>query len=80
MNLRLFNLPSWQKWVYLLFQVGVMKWKVETSLVIEKKEEGSYKYEEFDNVEKLEGEGDGDGQKGKTIVISLKNEGEGNKA
>jgi hypothetical protein len=57
-----------------------MKRKVEKSLVMEEKEEGSYKYEEFDNIEKLEGEGDGDGQKGKTIVIFLKNEGEGNKA
>ncbi len=80
MNLRLFNLPSWQKWVYLLFQVGVMKGKVKKSLVMEEKEKGSYKYEEFDNVEKLEREVDGDGQKGKTIVISLKNEGEGTKA
>ncbi len=52
-----------------MFQVGVMKGKAEKSLVMIEKEEGSYKYEEFDNVEKLEREGDGDGQKGKTIVI-----------
>jgi hypothetical protein len=57
-----------------------MKGKVKKSLVMEEKEKGSYKYEEFDNVEKLEREVDGDGQKGKTIVISLKNEGEGTKA
>ncbi len=55
---------------------------MEKLLVMEEKKEGSYKYEEFDNVEKVEGEGDGDGdgQMGKTIVISLKNEGEGFKA
>jgi hypothetical protein len=57
-----------------------MKGKVKKSLVMEEKEKGSYKYEEFDNVEKLERKVDGDGQKGKTIVISLKNEGEGTKA